>query len=29
MALEPSGRILLVTDFSSQQLEAVDAAGLP
>ena len=29
MALEPSGRTLLVTDFSSQQLEAVDAAGLP
>ncbi len=29
MALEPSGRILLITDFSSRQLEAVDAAGLP
>ena len=29
MALEPSGRTLLVTDFSSRQLEAIDAAGLP
>jgi DNA-binding beta-propeller fold protein YncE len=29
MALEPGGRTLLVTDFSSQQLQAVDAASLP
>jgi DNA-binding beta-propeller fold protein YncE len=29
MALEPAGRTLLVTNFSSQQLEAVDVAGLP
>jgi DNA-binding beta-propeller fold protein YncE len=29
MALEPGGRILLVTDFGSQQLEAVGVAGLP
>jgi DNA-binding beta-propeller fold protein YncE len=29
MALEPDGRTLLVTDFGSQQLEAVGVAGLP
>jgi DNA-binding beta-propeller fold protein YncE len=29
MALEPGGRTLLVTDFSSQQLEAVNTTGLP
>jgi DNA-binding beta-propeller fold protein YncE len=29
MALEPGGRTLLVTDFSSRQLQAVDLAGLP
>jgi len=29
MALEPDGRTLLVTNFSSQQLEAVGVAGLP
>jgi DNA-binding beta-propeller fold protein YncE len=29
MALEPGGRTLLVTNFSSQQLEAVGVAGLP
>lgn len=29
MALEPGGRTLLVTDFSSQQLEAVNVTGLP
>jgi DNA-binding beta-propeller fold protein YncE len=29
MALEPDGRVLLVTDFQSQQLETVDAANLP
>jgi hypothetical protein len=29
MALEPDGRTLLVTNFSSQQLEAVDVADLP
>jgi DNA-binding beta-propeller fold protein YncE len=29
MALEPDGRILLVTNFTSQQLEAVDVANLP
>jgi DNA-binding beta-propeller fold protein YncE len=29
MALEPDGRTLLVTNFSSQQLEAVSVAGLP
>ena len=29
MTLEPGGRTLLVTDFSSQQLQAVDVAGLP
>jgi DNA-binding beta-propeller fold protein YncE len=29
MALEPGGRILLVTNFASGQLEAVSLAGLP
>jgi DNA-binding beta-propeller fold protein YncE len=29
MALEPDGRTLLVTNFASQQLEAVDVANLP
>jgi hypothetical protein len=29
MALEPGGRTLLVTDFGSQQLEAVGVVGLP
>ena len=29
MALEPGGRTLLVTDFASDQLEAVSVAGLP
>ncbi len=29
MALEPGGRVLLVGDFSSQQLQAVDVARLP
>ncbi len=29
MALEPDGRVLLVTDFQSQQLETVNAANLP
>ncbi len=29
MALEPDGRVLLVTDFQSRQLETVDAANLP
>lgn len=29
MALEPNGRILLVTDFTSRQLETVDVANLP
>ena len=29
MALEPGGRTLLVTNFGSQQLEAVGVAGLP
>jgi DNA-binding beta-propeller fold protein YncE len=29
MALEPGGRTLLVTNFSSQQIEAVGVAGLP
>ena len=29
MALEPGGRTLLVTNFSSQQLEAVNITGLP
>ena len=29
LALEPDGRTLLVTNFSSQQLEAVSLAGLP
>ncbi len=29
MALEPDGRVLLVTDFQSEQLETVDAANLP
>jgi len=29
MALEPGGRTLLVTDFASDQLEAVSMAGLP
>jgi hypothetical protein len=29
MALEPGGRTLLVTNFSSQQLQAVDVASLP
>lgn len=29
MALEPGGRTLLITNFSSQQLEAVDVTGLP
>jgi len=29
MALEPDGRTLLVTDFGSQQLEAVGVTGLP
>jgi DNA-binding beta-propeller fold protein YncE len=29
MALEPGGRTLLVTNFSSQQLEAVNVTGLP
>ena len=29
MALEPDGRTLLVTNFSSGQLEAVEVADLP
>jgi hypothetical protein len=29
MALEPNGRTLLVTDFTSRQLETVDVANLP
>jgi hypothetical protein len=29
MALEPGGRTLLVTNFSSQQIEVVGVAGLP
>jgi hypothetical protein len=29
MALEPDGRVLLVTDFSSQQLETVNVTNLP
>jgi hypothetical protein len=29
MALEPDGRTLLVGNFSSGQLEAVDVADLP
>ncbi len=29
MALTTGGRTLLVTDFSSNQLESVDVAGLP
>ncbi len=29
MALEPGGKVLLVTNFGSGQLEAVDVAGLP
>jgi DNA-binding beta-propeller fold protein YncE len=29
MALEPGGRTLLVSDFSSEQLESVDVADLP
>ena len=29
MALEPDGRVLLVTDFSSQQLETVSVTSLP
>jgi DNA-binding beta-propeller fold protein YncE len=29
MALEPNGRTLLVTDFTSRQLETVDIANLP
>ena len=29
MALEPADRTLLVTNYSSQQVEAVDVAGLP
>lgn len=29
MALEPNGRVLLVTDFASQQLETVNVTNLP
>ena len=29
MALEPGGKVLLVTNFASGQLEAVDVGGLP
>ena len=29
MALEPDGRTLLVTNFSSQQLETVNVTNLP
>ena len=29
MALEPGGRVLLVTDFASQQLETVNVTNLP
>jgi hypothetical protein len=29
LALEPGGRTLLVTNFASEQLEAVDVTGLP
>ena len=29
MALAPGGQTLLVTNFGSQQLEAVDVTGLP
>jgi hypothetical protein len=29
MALEPDGKVLLVTNFGSQQLEAVGLANLP
>ena len=29
MALEPDGRVLLVTNFSSRQLETVNVASLP
>jgi hypothetical protein len=29
MALESGGKVLLVTNFGSGQLEAVDVAGLP
>jgi hypothetical protein len=29
MALEPNGRVLLVTDFSSEQLETVNVTNLP
>jgi hypothetical protein len=29
MALEPGGRTLLVTNFGSQQLEALEVTGLP
>jgi hypothetical protein len=29
MALEPGGRVLLVTNFASQQLEIVSVTNLP
>jgi hypothetical protein len=29
MALEPDGRVLLVTNFGSQQVEVVQVSGLP
>jgi DNA-binding beta-propeller fold protein YncE len=29
MALEPGGRVLLVTDFASRQLETVNVTNLP